>query len=307
MNLALLAIQMHHGEADMEIPDQQDQLAETRYRHILKEQSEFKWIVFGDGEAMNCRVFFPRGHRKGALSPSVLFFHGGNWVFSNETEFVPWALHLCDLGIVSIIPEFRTKSDYEVAGGDLLMDAREMWHWVNDNAEELGIDPTRITVAGNDVGGLMALHVALPDVPEKHRWFRKEIPLPLGPVALAIFRGIVNLESPSVRGVRSFFSDDELSSLNPFNRLQRGLPPLFASHGADDRVLPAQDSRVFCREWRKHKNKAEFFLLDSADHSYMHFNVNASAFESTLNGWLRFMMEAGIWQRDDGESDLLLL
>ena len=307
MNLAQLAIQMHHGVADMEIPGQQDQLAETRYQNILREQMNFQWIVFDDGESLNCRVFFPRGHKKGDLAPSVLFFHGGNWSLPNETEFVPWALHLSELGIVSLIPEYRMRSVYDVSGNDLLADAREMWAWVNENAIELGIDPHRITVAGNDAGGLMALHVALPDVPAKHRWFTRNAPLPHGPAALALFRGVIDLMAPGARRVREFFDAEVLVSLSPLHRLQRGLPPLFASHGSDDKILLADESRLFCREWSKNKNKAEFFLLDSADHSYMHFNVDAASFESTLNGWVRFMTELEIWKQDKDGSDILLL
>ena len=146
----------------MELFTEADHLAEARYRKLLREQPGFVWRRFSDGEELMAYVFFPPGHREGASAPSVLFFHGGMWVGKSLGDFVPWALHLAQQGIVGIIPMFRTRGAYEVEPMDILEEGREAWAWVYENAALLGLDPARITVAGSDAGGLMALHVAIP-------------------------------------------------------------------------------------------------------------------------------------------------
>ncbi|MEG1070817.1 MAG: alpha/beta hydrolase [Akkermansia sp.] len=307
MNLALKAIQMQHGGRRMENIQQPEHLAEVRYQSILQEQAEFPWLVFNDGVTMKCRIFFPDGHQPGKGAPAVIFFHGGMWSLPNETEFVPWALQLESLGVVSIIPEFRMNSDYDVLGRDVLRDACEMMAWLKDNEYELGIDAERITVAGSDMGGLMALHVALPDVVKKRRFFHKSTPLPRGPVAVALFRGVTNLETREVSKIRRFFSPEELKSFNPMSRVQRGLPLLFISHGESDKLLSAQQSADFYKIWCKNKNQARLLLLDKADHAYLHFNVNASSFESTLSSWIRFMIDQGVWSEPEDKDAFLLL
>lgn len=103
------------------------------------------------------------------------------WVGKSLGDFVPWALHLAQQGIAGIIPMFRTCGDYEVEPMDILEEGREAWAWVHGNAALLGLDPARITVAGSDAGGLMALHVALPDHSARWSLFRKKAPLPPGP------------------------------------------------------------------------------------------------------------------------------
>ena len=248
----------------MELFTEADHLAEARYRKLLREQPGFAWRRFSDGEELMAYVFFPPGHEASSSVPSVLFFHGGMWVGKSLGDFVPWALHLAQQGIAGIIPMFRTRGAYEVEPLDILEEAREAWAWVYENASLLGLDPARITVAGSDAGGLMALHAALPDQPARWSLFRKKAPLPPGPAAVALFRGVCDLSADSVFKL----TDTEL--------------------------------------WMKKRNKARFELLDVADHTFYHFNVNAAYFEQLLNSWSSFMVEQGLWEYNEGMDAGLL-
>ena len=49
-----------------------------------------------------------------------------------------------------------------------------------------------------------------------------------------------------------------------------------------------------------------FELLDVADHTFYHFNVNAAYFEQLLNSWSAFMVEQGIWEYNEGMDAGLL-
>ncbi len=292
----------------MDVIAQSKQLSEPRYRKLLLEQKCFVWRRFSDGEELKAYVFLPEGHRAEASAPSVLFFHGGMWMSDTVGDFVPWALHLARHGIVGIIPMFRTKADYEVTPEEILEEAREAWAWTYDNAAELGLDPVRISVAGSDAGGLMALHVALPDKPARWSLFRKKKPTPPGPAAVALFRGVCDLKGDSTFKLAHALEGDQMEKLNPFRRLQKGLPPLFISHGGRDRLLPYRHSARLAELWKKKKNPVHFELLEVADHTFYHFNVNAAYFEQILYGWSRFMTELGIWdyEVEDAENGLLV-
>lgn len=56
----------------------------------------------------------------------------------------------------------------------------------------------------------------------------------------------------------------------------------------------------------KKKNRSRFELLDVADHTFYHFNVNAAYFEQLLNSWSAFMVEQGIWEYNEGMDTGLL-
>lgn len=290
----------------MELFTEADHLAEARYRKLLREQPGFAWRRFSDGEELMAYVFFPPGHEASSSVPSVLFFHGGMWVGKSLGDFVPWALHLAQQGIAGIIPMFRTRGAYEVEPLDILEEAREAWAWVYENASLLGLDPARITVAGSDAGGLMALHAALPGPARPLVLFRKKAPLPPGPAAVALFRGVCDLSADSVFKLTDTMTPEQRDSLNPLKRLQKGLPPLFASHGGRDRLLPWRTSERLAELWMKKRNKARFELLDVADHTFYHFNVNAAYFEQLLNSWSSFMVEQGLWEYNEGMDAGLL-
>lgn len=291
----------------MKLFTETDRLAEARYRKLLDGQPGFVWRRFADGAELTARVFFPPGHEPGASAPSVLFFHGGMWVGRSQGDFVPWALHLAQQGIVGIIPMFRTRDAYDVNVADILEEGREAWAWAYDNASLLGLDPARIAVAGSDAGGLMALHVALPDAPSRWSLFRKRPVLPPGPAAVALFRSVCDLSVESVFRASEMMTVEQRDRLNPMRRIQSGLPPLFACHGGRDRLLPWLASERLAAMWSRKRNKAGFELLDVADHTFYHFNVNAVCFERLLNSWSLFMEEAGIWDHHEGMGDGLLV
>ena len=69
---------------------------------------------------------------------------------------------------------------------------------------------------------------------------------------------------------------------------------------------PRKSSERLAELWRKKKNRSRFELLDVADHTFYHFNVNAAYFEQLLNSWSAFMVEQGIWEYNEGMDAGLL-
>jgi acetyl esterase/lipase len=307
MNLAQVATQMHHRDTPMENTTTSDRLAEHRYRKLLKGHPEFVWREFGDGVSLKTHIIFPQGHCPSSSAPSVIFFHGGMWTATHLVEFVPWALQLAERGIVGILPEYRTPPSFQVSAQDMLQEAREAWQWTYDNATELGLDPTRIAVAGSDIGGLMALHVTLPDQPARKRWFHSQPSLPPGPAAVILFRAFSDATAPLLDRLLTGLSDEERRAISPMNRLQRGLPPLFASHGGKDRVIDPAVTESLCKQWKKNKNQQYFARLDLADHSFYHFNVNARFFEYLLAELDDFMVSQKIWEPRSSEDSVLIV
>ena len=144
---------------------------EARYREMLDQAPSFIWKRFADGVSLRMRMFAPKGHTADAFAPAVMFFCGGMWALEYNTEFVSWAMHLAHRGIVSLLPEFRTHARYSVRADDIIGDALDAWKWLHQNADGLGIDSTRITLAGADAGGLMALNCAMQPMIQEKKWW----------------------------------------------------------------------------------------------------------------------------------------
>ena len=116
-------------------------------------------VLPGPGGDLGARLYVPAG--KGArLTPGLVFFHGGGWVFGDLESHDGVCRALCrdaDVRIVAVdyrlAPEHRFPSAVD--------DAIASTEWVASHAGRLGIDPNRLAVGGDSAGGNLAAVVAL--------------------------------------------------------------------------------------------------------------------------------------------------
>lgn len=282
--------------------------AEPPAQSPLRRAPSFVWKRFEDGFELKASLFAPPGHAAGAMAPAVVFFSGGMWALEYRTEFVSWAAHLASRGIVCLIPEYRNHARFEVTAEEIMHESIEAWHWVHANADGLGMDPRRITLAGSDAGGLMALYASMQPIVKKRRWWRwgSRDELPLTPACVAIFRGIIDTEAPEARMLHMLEEASEPEQMNPCALLRKKLPPLFCAHGMLDPLLDCEMREWFCREWRRLGNKAECLMLPQVDHTLTHFEVNPVAFEQILLEWEIFMVQLGLWPEEAIEECSLM-
>ncbi|MBQ1960355.1 MAG: alpha/beta hydrolase [Akkermansia sp.] len=281
---------------------------EARCQRMLDKAPTFVWKRFADGVELRARLFAPAGHSPQAFAPAVMFFHGGMWALEYNEEFVSWAMHLAHRGIVCVLPEYRTHACYEVTAEEIIQDGLDAWGWIHHNAAGLGIDQDRITLAGADAGGLMALNAAMQPMLETRRWWQfgsKDV-LPLMPACVAILRGVVDVDAPEARMLNVKVEMQDSTTINPCALLRRNLPPLFCAHGMADPLLDFEMREWFCEEWRQLGNTAELVLCPSGDHTLTHFEVNPAVFEQILLAWEVFMVEQGIWPESAIEGDALM-
>lgn len=95
-----------------------------------------------------------------ASSAVVLYFHGGGMVLGSNHSFEPLARMLAAASAATVV-----SVDYRLAPENpppaQFDDAYTATTWVADNAETLGVDATRLAVAGDSAGGSLAAAVAL--------------------------------------------------------------------------------------------------------------------------------------------------
>lgn len=280
----------------------------AREQSPLRKAPSFVWKRFQDGLELRMSIFAPPGHRAVDLLPAVMFYSGGMWALDYETEFISWAMHLAARGIVCFIPEYRSHARFDVTVDEIVHEGIEAWRWLHANSAGLGIDPRRITLAGADAGGLMALNAAMQPIVKKRSWWRigsKDV-LPLTPACVAIFRGVVDTDAPEAHLLRTASESVDPDAINPSALLRKRLPPLFCAHGMQDPLLDYEMREWFCREWRRLGNKAELTLCPHGDHTLTHFEVNPAVFEQILLAWELFMIQLGIWPEETMEESSLL-
>lgn len=112
----------------------------------------------GPAGAVPGRVYTPGGVAKPA--PGIVFFHGGGWVVGDLDTHD----HLCralangaGAVVVSVAYRLAPEAPYPAA----VEDCYAATCWVAEHGAEIGVDGTRIAVAGESAGGNLAAVVAL--------------------------------------------------------------------------------------------------------------------------------------------------
>lgn len=93
-------------------------------------------------------------------APVIVYFHGGGMIMGTLDSFDALSRNLaasCDAVVVSVEYRLAPEHRYPVASDE----AYEAIRWVHDHADELGVDASRIAVAGDSAGGSLAAGAAL--------------------------------------------------------------------------------------------------------------------------------------------------
>ena len=107
------------------------------------------------------RIFRPRNARESnGRAPCLVFFHGGGWVMGDLETHDVVCRKLADEGqLIVISVDYRRAPEHKFPAA--VDDAIAATAWIASHAEELGIDPARLSVGGDSAGGNLAAVVAI--------------------------------------------------------------------------------------------------------------------------------------------------
>lgn len=174
-------------------------------------------------------VAVPPGRR-----PAIVFFFGGGWAHGTPVQFYPECAHFADRGFVAISADYRIATTHRTTPFESADDARDALGWVRAHAAELGVDPTRIILAGASAGGHLAAVTGL-TASEDER-----------PAALLLLYPALDT-GPHSRLHASF--GERFAELSPLHLLASAsshpLPPTLILVGTADTTTPVQTAQAF--------------------------------------------------------------
>jgi acetyl esterase/lipase len=87
-------------------------------------------------------------------APLVVLVHGGGWRSGDRHEMAPLAARLAARGYAAATVDYRLSGQalYPAA----IEDVKESINWLRSHAQQFGIDPRRVAVAGGSAGGQIA-------------------------------------------------------------------------------------------------------------------------------------------------------
>jgi acetyl esterase/lipase len=96
---------------------------------------------------------------KSGKFPALLMIHGGGWRSGNKSMEKPMAKQIAAAGYVTIPVEYRLSLEAKYPAA--IHDIKAAIRFIKDNAEQYGIDTTRIAIEGESAGGHLAMLVAM--------------------------------------------------------------------------------------------------------------------------------------------------
>ncbi len=208
--------------------------------------------------ALEAFVFVPKDVRPGERRPAMVYLHGGSW-----SEGKPdWHLGKSEYGFVNVAVEYRTSGRHGVLPFEEVSDARSVFRWLRQHADELHIDPDKIVAHGNSAGGHLALCAALTDTLDAPGEDRRVSPRPNALILnSAVYDlGGFNWWDPQIK------DKGKTLAISPTHRVKAGLPPMLIFHGTADNNVPFPTAKTFTEKMQQVGNQVFFHPIPDAPH-----------------------------------------
>jgi acetyl esterase/lipase len=115
-------------------------------------------VAAGPAGPVGVRIYSPRA--AAGVLPALVFFHGGGWVAGGAATHGGFCGRLsAAAGVRVIAADYRLAPEHPFPAG--LDDCLAATRWAAANASRLGLDPARLAVGGDSVGGGLAAATAL--------------------------------------------------------------------------------------------------------------------------------------------------
>jgi len=212
-------------------------------------------VTYSKASAQDLKLdlYIPNG--VSAQNATVMYIHGGGWVWGDKEGSVLYLLPYLALGLSVVNVEYRLAATSLAPAA--VEDCRCALRWIIQNASKYKLNPDKIIVTGDSAGGHLALMTGMLPVSagfdhkcstdEDSRWTSgKETQTKVA--AIINWFGItdvsdllegVNAKHYAIEWFGSMKNREDLAKqLSPINYVRPGLPPTLSIHGDADPVVP---------------------------------------------------------------------
>lgn len=197
-------------------------------------------VAYGSLQRQQLDLYVPAEGTTGA--PLVVFFYGGGWTAGDRARYRFAGEALATTGCAVAIPDYRLHPSvrYPV----FLEDCAASVAWLQQHADEVGVNADRIVLAGHSAGAYNAAMLALDP-----RWLaaaRADRAAVRGWIGLC---GPYDFLPPRSATLRDIFGPSEgWPDTQPVAHVAAGAPPALLLWGDDDTtVLPRNSERLAAR------------------------------------------------------------
>ncbi len=207
-------------------------------------------ITYGVANNYNLKLDFWQRKDAKTTAPTLIYYHGGGWVFGDRTGSTLLFLPFLEMGWNVINVEYRMASVSLAPAA--VEDCRCALRWAVKNAKQYHIDTDRIVLTGHSAGGHLSLITGM--LPEGTGLDNNcDGPEKLKVAAIINWYGISDVpdlvQGPNRRSYALMWMGSQPDPLtiakqvSPLTYVRAGLPPILSIHGDADPVVPYDQSK----------------------------------------------------------------
>ncbi|MGB7070308.1 MAG: alpha/beta hydrolase [Pyrinomonadaceae bacterium] len=202
-------------------------------------------IVYGVANSTQLKLDVWYQHSVKKPQPTLIYFHGGGWIFGAKTYSILHYLPFLERGWRVVDVEYRMASNSLAPAA--VEDTRCALRWVYRNAKQWNFDTSKIVLTGHSAGGHLSLITGMlpANTPLDNRCYGDE---KLNVAAIINWYGITDVNDliagPNVKNYAVMWmgsqtnADTMAKSVSPITYVRPGLPPILTIHGDKDDVVP---------------------------------------------------------------------
>lgn len=209
--------------------------------------------------------------KPGNSQSAIVVCPGGGYGGLADYEGAPVAEFMETLGIKGFVLKYRLGPKYHHPA--MLNDVNRAIRFVRGNATDFGVDPKRIAVLGFSAGGHLASTAVTyfdrgkesTSDPIDRFSSRPDLGILLYPV---ITMGLLGHGGSRENLLGKNPTQQEIDALSSEKNVSLQTPPCFIVHGADDAVVPIENSLMFATALAGHKIKFELHIPEHGQHGF---------------------------------------
>jgi acetyl esterase/lipase len=218
--------------------------------------------------------------------PTVIYIHGGGWIFGDRTGAVPQLFPYFQRGWNIVNVEYRMA--WVSPAPAAVEDCRCALQWVIRNAKQFNLDTSRIIVTGHSAGGHLSLTTGLltPEAGLDVECPGDEI---LKVAAVINWYGISDVNDVLAGPNRKNYAEEWLDAqanataiakrTSPLTYVSKDSPPVISIHGNADTVVPYEHSVLLHKALSKVGVPNELVTIDGGGHGFFSESETLRAYD----------------------------